>query len=98
MSSELNVSARENRTAAERRGSVDLHHISVGCCSYQTSNHGNNYFLIDIIVFENRPPPKNRPKGGAERSDFRWKSQGYISPLIQATDTSIHTNSEPSKN
>ena len=44
-------------------GSADLHHISVDGCSYQTSNYGNIYFLIDIIVFENRPPPKNRPRG-----------------------------------
>ena len=51
----LRVSARENRPAD---------HISVGCCSYQTSNHGNIYFLIDIIVFENRPPPPQyRPRG-----------------------------------
>ena len=57
---DLRVSARENRAEAGRRGSADLHHISVGCCSYQSSNHGNIYFLIDIIVFENRPPPQKK--------------------------------------
>ena len=70
-------------------GSADLHHISVDGCSYQTSNYGNIYFLIDIIVFENRPPPKKSPKRGVERIDFRWTSQEYISPFIQATDTRL---------
>ena len=50
---------QSDRADAERRGSAGLHHITVGYCSYQTSNHGNISFLIDIIVFENRPPPKN---------------------------------------
>ena len=70
----LRVSAQENRAEAGRRGSADLHHISVGCCSDQSSNHDNIYFFIDIIVFENRPPPppkKKSLKRGAERSDFR---------------------------
>ena len=79
----LSVSARENRAEAGRRGSAELHHSSVGCCSYQTSNLCDIYFLIDIIVFENRPPPPpNSPKRGAERSDFRWTSQEYIAPFI----------------
>ena len=86
----LRVSARENRAEAGRRGSADLHHISVGCCSYQSSNHDNIYFFIDIIVFKNRPPPQKSPKRGAERSDFRWTSQEHTSPFIQATDTSLH--------
>ena len=57
----LRVSARENRAEAGRRGSADLNQISVGCCSYQTSNHGNIYFLIDSTVFENRPAPQKSP-------------------------------------
>ena len=50
----LRVSARENRAEAGRRESADLHHISVGCRPYQANNHGNIYFLINDIVFENK--------------------------------------------
>ena len=91
----LRIYVRENQakwTESRKKGvsRSPCHHISVGCCSYQTSNHGNIYFLIDIIVFEDRPPPQKSPKRGAERSDFRWTSQKYISSFIQATNASLH--------
>ena len=51
-------------------------------------------FISSLTLLFSRtdhPPQKKKsPKRGAERSDFRWTSQEYISPFIQATDTSLH--------
>ena len=50
-------------------------------------------FISSLTLLFSRtdhPPKKKSPKRGAERSDFRWTSQEYISPFIQATDTSLH--------
>ena len=52
-------------------------------------------FISSLTLLFSRtdhPPPqkKKSPKRGAERSYFRWTSQEYISPFIQATDTSLH--------
>ena len=52
-------------------------------------------FISSLTLLFSRtdhPPPqkKKSPKRGAERSDFRWTSQEYISPFIQSTDTSLH--------
>ena len=71
----LRVPVWENRAEVGRRGSANLHHISAVCFPYGTSIHGNIHLLIDVIVFEKRPPPpKKLPQWGGESSDFEATS------------------------
>ena len=57
--------------------------------AYQTSNHGNIYFFIYIIVFKYRPPQKNCPRG-VLKGVILGGLHKSISPFIQVTDTLEH--------